>query len=326
KFALMQLNASIFTGPTLAQTAMEDAKPRLLEETKTPSAHTCKFEFINRSAVPIYVITVGRTPLKDGTHAQINFPPLSWDSAGTWGRDASPEGWFASLGSESLPSAPSIRYSLQWQAKSMDTALQPQKSLRLTLEMNPLETIGCDQLHWSSRQVGDNPPGKVVAIVPLTPQDRIDEEVHRVNSQLGLGRAIQKEPVCQTGWSWCEFQTIFLDAQDRVRKIVEWAEGTRQATSKSSVQLRSIWEWYYDDDGNPILLSERYEGEPGSGSVQEHIVYLKDGRIVSRLEGYTSIPAFSPEPEPHNFNTIADARSKLKVAKQFVKGRDPNSL
>src|SRR5262245_278278 len=58
KFALMQLIASIFTGPTLAQTAMEDGKPRLLEETKTPSGHTCKFEFINRSAVPIYVITV----------------------------------------------------------------------------------------------------------------------------------------------------------------------------------------------------------------------------------------------------------------------------
>lgn len=72
---------------------------------------------------------------------------------------------------------------------------------------------------------------------------RIDQEVHQINSQLAKGRAFALEPKCEFKFEWCDFETVFKDGQGHIRKIIDWAEGAREGPiAGSPVTLRSVWE------------------------------------------------------------------------------------
>jgi len=186
--------------------------------------------------------------------------------------------------------------------------------------MNINEKIGCDQLHWRivSRSDESAVPRYRRRPVPNTPEEKIDDEVHNVNSQLPRGRVIQREPDCSQGYDWCEFEIVFLDVEGRVRKIVDWTEGAIQATSKSSVTLRSIWETYYETDGNPMLLSGRYEGEPNSTEVQQHLIYIHDGRVIRSVTAHAAVSAFTPAPPVPRDDVIARSRAKLTATEKWM--------
>jgi len=288
----------------------------VLEDTRTASSHTCKFEFTNRSTSPLFVITVG--VFSDAQISELEFPPVNWAlKERTQWPNLSPKGWFESSGSTGPPQTPFIRYSLGWQSDSKDADLQPGKTLEFVLRMNPQERVGCNQLHWRSLPRPDQSVGSTFGTkrAPNTLEEKIDQAVQKVNSQLTLGRVMQREPSCA---DLCVFETVFLDAQDRVRKIVEWAEGTRQATSKSSITLRSIWETYYDTDGSPMLLSGRYEGEPNSTDVQQHLVYIQDGRVIRNAMTVGSQGQFTAVPPPPRDDVVARSRAKFIATEKWM--------
>jgi len=266
----------------------------------------------------VSAVSVGTS---DGQSLDLEFPPVNWASGDpTQWPDLSPKGWSEEFQSTGPPQAPSARHSLTWGPERKAAAdLQPGKSLEFVLRMNINEKINCDRLHWRSsprsdesalRRYGRRP-------VPNTPEEKIDEEVHNVNSQLALGRVIQREPNCAR-FGLCEFETVFLDVQGRIRKIVDWAEGTIQATSKSSVTLRSIWETYYDTDGSPMLLSGRYEGEPNSTDVQQHLVYIQDGRVIRNAMTVGSQGQFTAVPPPPKDDVVARSRAKLIATEKWM--------
>ena len=148
----------------------------------------------------------------------------------------------------------------------------------------------------------------------------IQEEVRVVNS--GLAKAIQSEPKCGQ-YDWCEMTTVFTDNDGRIRKIVEWVEGNRRATSKSEITTRSMWEWYYLPNGKIFFVFGRYEGQPGFGELQEHQVYIHDGRVIQSLRGESRIAAFhGVEPTP-NDDIIGRAHKKLSAAETLLNLQSP---
>jgi hypothetical protein len=316
------LLASVVTGASPPQISSPNYSVKVLQDTRTASSHTCKFEFTNRATWPALVVSVGRG--NDGHIAELEFPPVNWASGeSTHWPNLSPKGWFEASGSSGPPQAPSVRYSVSWQADSQAAELQPGKSLEFVLRMNISEKIDCDQLHWRMIPRPDESalPSFMRRRVPNTPEEKIDEEAHNVNSQVARGRVIQREPNCTKGYGWCEFEIVFLDVQGRIRKIVEWTEGTRQATSKSSVTLRSIWEWYYETDGSPMLLSGRYEGEPGSTEVQLHLIYMNGGRVIRSLWANAAASAFTPAPPVPRDDVIARGRAKLIGTEKWINSK-----
>ncbi len=330
---LTRLLLPMLTGTALAQIEPTNFGARLLQDTRNDWAHFCKFEFINRSGAPIFEVTAGQRTSEDEVHAQLNFRPAisSVTSKGPFDNSLSPPGWLVSFRSEWPHDGTAGRHwSLSWQAASKALELEPGRSLELTVSMHAQEPIGCPQLQWSAKPRLDYPPALVAARdAAIAPQQRrSDEEVHKVNSQLGRGQAIQRDPVCGN-YGWCEFETIFLDPQGNVRKIVEWTEGTERRvptarTSKSPIILRSVLESYYDTDGHFIFMSGRYEGEPGSGSLQEHTVYVEGGIVIRSLISERSSAPFRPEPPGPRDDINARARARFDAAKRFVETHRPN--
>jgi hypothetical protein len=146
----------------------------------------------------------------------------------------------------------------------------------------------------------------------------VDQELHRVNSQLAEGRAVALEPNCELGT--CAFVTAFMDKEGHIRKIVDWAEGARQAGCGGSAAacaaagtLRSIWEWYYDTKGEPIFVGGRYEGEPGSGRMQEHAYYIQNGKEIEGRVADGSIGRFDHVEPQKDSDVAAGARHELQT-------------
>jgi hypothetical protein len=145
----------------------------------------------------------------------------------------------------------------------------------------------------------------------------IQEQVQAINSELYKGQAIQSEPQCGQD-SWCEMMIVFTDSTGQVRKVVEWAEGNRQAGSRSSITARSMWEWYYLPSGEAFFVSGRYEGEPGSGEFEEHHVYIRDGRRIHSLWGKSRITSFQTKEPAPNDDVVAQAHEKLAAGKSLL--------
>ncbi len=156
-----------------------------------------------------------------------------------------------------------------------------------------------------SRAADDSAP--ITKRIDLT--QRIGQEVHLINSQ--LGRAFALEPNYEYGF--CDFVTVFEDANGHIRKIIDWAEGARQTAIAGKppgpFTLRSIWEWYYDTKGEPIFLMGRYEGEPGSGQMQENIYYIHNVTEIERSD--SSIDAYFYQSET-NKDLLSSGRDELQ--------------
>jgi hypothetical protein len=161
---------------------------------------------------------------------------------------------------------------------------------------------------------------------------RIDRELRRVNSQLAEGRAVALEPNCELGL--CAFVTAFKDKEGHIRKIVDWVEGARQAGCGGSAAacaaagtLRSIWEWYYDTKGEPIFVGGRYEGEPGSGRMQEHAYYIQNGKEIEGRVADGSIGRFDHVEPQKDADVAAGARDALQsISKKLLVAPHGNAL
>jgi hypothetical protein len=154
---------------------------------------------------------------------------------------------------------------------------------------------------------------------PASIEQRIDQEVHQINSQLAKGRAFALEPHYE--FEWYVFVTVFEDTNGHIRKIIDWAEGAREGNvagiPPGPFTLRSILEWYYDTEGEPIFLVGRYEGEPGSGMMQENIYYIKNVKKIESREADSYIRPYFYQSET-NKDLVSSGHDKLQSVSRML--------
>lgn len=154
---------------------------------------------------------------------------------------------------------------------------------------------------------------------PASIEQRIDQEVHQINTQLAKGRAFALQPNYEFGTY--NFVTVFEDTKGHIRKIIEWAEGAVEGPVAGKppgpFTLRSILEWYYDAKGEPIFLMGRIEGEPGSGKMLENIYYIHNVTEIESREADSYIRPYFYQSET-NKDLVSSGHDKLQSVTRML--------
>ena len=154
---------------------------------------------------------------------------------------------------------------------------------------------------------------------PASIEQRIDQEVHQINTQLAKGRAFALQPNYE--FECYKFVTVFEDTNGHIREIIDWAEGAIEGPvagiPPGPFTLRSILEWYYDTKGEPIFLMVRTEGEPGSGRMLENIYYIKNVEGIERREDDNYIRPYFYQSET-NKNLVSSGHDKLQSVSRML--------